>query len=136
MEFHNVKFFPCSFSLISQLLKEFNLSTSRGLWNSFSRPVIHPFIYFFLFLKEFHQSKSRGRLNSFTQNFTHSFSRPGYGKVPKHASTACRQQTDFVGRRKGENKKMKNKSQLTRTKKILQQDGRFPLCLLLLSRMF
>ena len=41
---------------------------------------------------------TRIRMRKLTQLRYHLFS--GYGKVPKHTSIACRQQTDFVGRKK------------------------------------
>ena len=36
---------------------------------------------------------------------------PGYGKVPKHASIACRQQADFVGSIKRNEKKNGSKAE-------------------------
>ena len=40
----------------------------------------------------------------------------GYGKVPKHASIACRQQADFVGRRKNHEKKKRKKEEKIKKK--------------------
>ena len=43
--------------------------------------------------------------------------RPGYSKVPKHTSIACRQEEGFVGRRKKNEKNKKKNEKKTRNQR-------------------